>query len=122
MTGIVGASVAGVGKFVVIDGVGTLVVGCWACIDGIGVLFLVFRWWICGAVRMASGAVGSTDVVGVLPTLEVRDISTLEDDAGSTLEGGMHSICSGIHLFRLGVWCSVRTLVNKRKIMQWFCF
>ena len=80
--------VPGVGKFVAIYGVGIFVLGYCACIDGSGVLFLVFRWWIRGAVRMTYGAVGSTYVVGVAPTLEVGILFTLEFDAGSTLEGG----------------------------------
>ena len=69
-----------------------------------------------GVVRMAYGAVGSTYVVGLLPTLEF--------DAGSTLdlEGGMLTVCSGIHLSYLGVWCSVITLVSERVILQWFHF
>ena len=101
--GIVGISAAGVGNFAAVDGVGRLVVGCGPCIDGSGVLFLVFRRWIRGAVRMVSGAVGSADVVGVTPTFKFGTGFTLEFDAGSTLEGGTSSSLSGVHLFRLGV-------------------
>lgn len=119
---IVGISVAGVGKFAAVDGVGILVLGC-SCIDGSGVLFLVFRRWIRGAVQMASGAVGSADVVGVTPTLEFGIGLTLEFDAGSILvQGGTSSSRSGVHLFRPGVWCSERTRVSERKILQWFIF
>ena len=57
-----------------------------------------------GGVWMASGAVGSTDVVGVLPTLEVGVAFTLKFDGGSTLNGGMSSIRLGVHLFCLRAW------------------
>ena len=93
--------------------IGSLVVGGGPCIDGSGVLLLVFRRWIRGVVRMASGDVGSADVVGVTPTLEFGVAFTLEFDAGSTLEGGTSSSRSGVHLFRLGVWCSERTPVSR---------
>ena len=71
---------------------------------------------------IAYGAVGSADVVGVTPTLEFDIVFTLEFDAGSTLEGGTSSSRSGVHLFRLCVWCSERTQVSERKILQWFLF
>ena len=71
---------------------------------------------------MTSGAVGSTDVVGVLPTLEICVVPTLKFDDGFTLEGGVSLIRSGIHLFRLDVWCSVRTPVNEQNKLQWFIF
>ena len=114
-------SVAGVGKFAAADGNGRLVVGCGSRIDGSGALFLVFRRWMRGAVRIASGAVGSVDVVGGTFTLEFGAF-TLKFDAEPTLEGGAASSRSGVHLFCLGVWCSERTLVSERKILQWFCF
>ena len=69
-----------------------------------------------GAVRMASGDVGSADVVSVMPTLEFGVAFTLNFDAGFTREGDTSSICSGVHLFRRGVWRSERTLVSERKI------
>ena len=109
-------------KFVAGDGVGTLVVGCWFCIDGSGALFLICCWLMRGAVQMAFSAVGSTDVVDVSLTLEVGAVSTLKVDTGSILEGGTSSIRLGVHLFWLGVWCSERTRVNERKILQWFLF
>ena len=115
--GIVGISVTGVGTLAAGDGVGRLVVGCGSHIDGSGVLFLVFRRWIRGAVRMASGAVGSANVVGVTPTLEFGTGFTLEFDAGSTLEGGTSSSRSGVHLVRLSVWCLERTPASERKIL-----
>ena len=71
---------------------------------------------------MAYGNVGSADVVGVTPTLEFGVAFTLEFDAGSTLKGGTSSSCSGVHLFRLGVWCSERTPVSEHRILQWFRF
>ena len=114
-------SFAGVDKFAAVDGVGILIMGC-SCIDGSRVLFLVFRRWIRGAVRIASGAVGLADVVGVPPTLEFGTGFTLEFDVGSTLEGGTSSSRAGVHLFCLGVWCSERTRVSECKILQWFLF
>lgn len=63
---------------------------------------------------MASSAVVSTEVVGLLPTLEV--------DAGTTLEGDMLYIGPGAHLFCAGIWCSIRTLVSERNILRCFCF
>ena len=73
-----------------------------------------------GAVRIASSAVGSTDAVGVLPTLKIGVVFTLEFNVASTLGGGTSSICSGTHLFCLGVWRLVRTLVSELKILKWF--
>ena len=119
--GITGIFVAGVGKFAAADVVDGLVAGCGSRIDGSGVLFLVFRRWMRGAVRIASGAVGSVDVVGGTFTLEFGAF-TLEFDAGPTLEGDTASSRSGVHLFCLGVWFSERTLVSERKILQWFRF
>ena len=97
-------SVAAFGKSVTGAGVGTFAMCYWFCIDGSGVLFLACHWWIRGGVQMASGAVGSIDMVDVSLTLEVGVVPTLEVDDGSTLEGGMNSICLGIHLFRLDFW------------------
>ena len=77
-------SAAGVGTFPAADCIGGLVVGCGSRIDGSGVLFLVVRRWMRGAVRIASGAVGSVDVVGGTFTLEFG-VFTLEFDAGPTL-------------------------------------
>ena len=111
-------AVAGVGKFATVDGVGRLDVGCGYCIDGSGVLFLVFCRWMSGAVRIASGNVGSADVVGGTLTLEFGVAFTLELDVGSTLEGCTSSSRSGVHLFCLGVWCSERTPVSERNILQ----
>ena len=120
--GIIDMSIVGVRKFVAGDGVGTLVVGCCVCIDGRGVLFLVFCWLIRGAMRMASGAVGSTDMVSVVRTLEVGIVFILQFDAVSVLEGGTSFIRAGVYLFRLSLWCLVRTLASELKILQRFLF
>ena len=72
--------------------------------------------------QIASDTVGSTYVVGVVPTPKVGAVLTLKFDVASTLEGDTSFVCSRVHLFYVGMWCSVRTLVNELKILQWFLF
>ena len=72
--------------------------------------------------QIASDTVGSTYVVGVVPTPEVGAVFTLIFDVASTLEGDTSSVRSRVHLFYVSMWYSVRTLVSELKILQWFIF